>query len=117
MPDEPIPDLSLVPGFTHSDFLRLIDKLVQLEGHWLWRGYAAEAHGYPVFEWGGRDGMVTQVHRLSYLLFRGPIPDGYHIDHLCKVRGCWRPDHLEAVTPGENARRALVKTECIRGHQ
>jgi hypothetical protein len=56
-------------------------------------------------------------------LVNGPIPDGLHLDHLCKVRNCVRPSHLEAVTPRENVMRSdgvaslnARKTHCKRGH-
>jgi hypothetical protein len=67
-------------------------------------------------------GMVY-AHRYAYELLVGPIPPGTELDHLCRVRHCVNPAHLEAVAhrdnllrgdtiPGRNAR----KTECPRGH-
>jgi ribosomal protein L31 len=37
------------------------------------------------------------VHRVAYEALVGPIPSGMHIDHKCRVRSCWRPDHLRVV--------------------
>jgi len=54
---------------------------------------------------GGR--RWQQAHRVFYQLFRGPIPAGLHLDHLCRVASCANPDHLEAVTPAENHRRSM----------
>lgn len=69
------------------------------------------------------DGKVKQVHRVSYEIHCGPIPDGYEVDHRCRVRDCYRPDHLEAVTHLENVRRgdspamqAARRSTCPRGH-
>ena len=68
---------------------------------WIWRKAKFKA-GY---------GMLTisckqyTVHVLNYIAEYGPIPDGCEIDHLCGVRPCVRPDHLEAVTHTDNVRR------------
>lgn len=69
------------------------------------------------------DGKNRRVHRVAYELAYGPIPDGLVIDHLCRVKRCCRPDHLEAVTQQENLLRGdtvnavnAAKTHCVNGH-
>src|SRR5271156_702025 len=47
----------------------------------------------------------TGAHRHMYEMFNGPIPEGLHLDHLCKVPSCVRPEHLEPVTNAENVQR------------
>lgn len=60
------------------------------------------------------------AHRVYYERFVGPVPDGLEPDHLCRVRPCIRPDHLELVTHLENCRRGertkltQVQSEEIR---
>ena len=54
-----------------------------------------------------RHGQTVYAHRLAYETWIGPIPDGMHIDHLCRQRHCINPAHLEAVTPRENAQRTV----------
>ena len=64
------------------------------------------------------------AHRVAFEAFKGKIPAGKDLDHLCRNRGCVNPDHLEPVTRKENVRRgaglggALRKwpTHCKRGH-
>ena len=87
---------------------------------WLWTG-ATKPGGYGNF-WDGE--KVTGAHQFSYRVFNGAIPKGLQIDHLCHVRCCVNPDHLEAVTPRVNALRSnsfaaknARKTHCPNGHE
>lgn len=82
----------------------------------IWLG-AVNNKGYGCF---AIDGRSQLAHRVAYEAMNGPIPDGLTIDHLCRVRNCVNPSHLEAVTVGENNRRARaldVGGECGRGHR
>jgi hypothetical protein len=84
---------------------------------WTWTGPTSEG-GYGVISTGGREGLLVRTHRLAYELLVGPIPDGLHIDHLCKVRRCCNPEHLEPVTQAENNRRAWANhATCPQGHR
>ena len=93
---------------------------VDKNGCWIWNGWI-ENNGYARFSvgqerWG--------AHRWAYERYVGPIPQGLALDHLCRVRACVNPDHLEPVTWAENLRRSdkthaaknRSKTHCKRGH-
>jgi hypothetical protein len=63
------------------------------------------------------------AHRVVYEAAKGPIPEGLHLDHLCRTPPCVNPDHLEAVTPYENIARGTARGAsamrtglCVRGH-
>lgn len=87
---------------------------------WEWHG-DLQTDGY------GRiwlNGKTRYVHRVLYEEFRGPIPDGVQIDHLCRNRCCANPRHMELVTSGENTLRGegltaqnARKTHCVNGHE
>lgn len=90
-------------------------------GCWLWNGTLYPRTGYANF-W--LDGKSNLAHRIAYRWWKGEIPVGYQLDHLCKVRRCVNPDHLEAVTPRVNNLRSMSppainarKTHCKRGHE
>lgn len=51
------------------------------------------------------DGHTVKVHRVGYMQFNGYLPPKKHVDHLCRNRRCWNPEHLEAVTHKQNQRR------------
>lgn len=82
---------------------------------WEWTAYKNPAgYGRAV----GPDGRKQYVHRITYELFVGPIPEGLTVDHLCRNRGCCNPAHLEVVTRRENIQRGgkSLQTHCIHGH-
>ncbi len=91
-----------------------IEKPAGIVGCWRWtRG--TNADGYASF------GPVP-AHRAVYELLVGPIPPGHELDHLCRVRNCVNPHHLEPVTRSENRRRIHrqgpweLRRYCRRGH-
>ena len=86
---------------------------------WSWKA-GKFSDGYGAFYLEGR---TTKAHRVSYELSKGSVPEGLHLDHLCRNKACVNPDHLDPVTCGENLRRGdgfnghqSRQTHCKRGH-
>ena len=87
---------------------------------WEFMGYRLPS-GYGRVQRG--DGVILATHRVSFEYFKGPIPDNFQVDHLCRNRACCNPSHLEAVTHRENTLRGVGaaamnsrKTHCPKGH-
>ena len=60
-----------------------------------------------------RHNRTALAHRTVHELLVGPIPEGMTIDHLCRVKSCVNPEHMEIVTRGENTRRAMQALSLI----
>lgn len=104
---------------------RLASRIdVDDQGCWLWMGKTAKGYGrITVGSWADGSVREVQVHRLVYEILAGPIDGDLTIDHLCRVRRCVNPDHLEPVPLRENLLRGVSspavnsrKTRCKRGH-
>lgn len=94
---------------------QVVQKVTVSEsGCWVWQGRYTD-QGYAVISQANRE---VRVHRLTYELWCGPIPDGLELDHLCRVRPCVNPYHLEPVSHQENMRRGhwSLRTACKNGH-
>lgn len=86
-------------------------------GCWIWQG--------PIY-WNGygqlsRRLFGTQLaHRAFYIKKHGPVVKKIDLDHLCRVRSCVNPAHLEPVTRSVNLRRGAgshgrIKLTCQKG--
>lgn len=94
-------------------------SMINTDDCWLYAKYTNKGYGQIYYQ-----GKRHLVHRIMYENFAGAIPEGYQIDHLCRVPTCINPKHLEAVTPRENylrglspAAQAARRKLCPKGHK
>jgi hypothetical protein len=104
---------------------------VPWSGCWIWLGAILKRSGYgriTVTRWSPSDASLDDgprrknvlIHRHIYELVNNTkIPDGLVCDHLCRVRSCVNPRHIDIVTQRVNSIRgagASLKTHCPFGH-
>lgn len=106
----------------HERFWSKVD-IKDYEQCWEWKG-ARSKTGSVYYGFIGIAGKNALVHRVSYQMRFGFIPDGLILDHLCRNTLCVNPSHLEAVTFRVNTLRGFsptsinaAKTHCIKGHE
>lgn len=114
-----------------GQFRPLMDKLMEKievdpsSGCWIWKG-ALNNNGYGILYIKLPDGRRAPrlAHRLMYAERIGPLTDGLVLDHLCRVRNCANPEHLEQTTHRINilrgeglAAKRAVATHCVHGHE
>jgi hypothetical protein len=94
--------------------------ITDINGCWIFQG-AITSGGYGAI---GIDGKSRSTHMVMHELDKGPIPPGMEVDHLCRVRACCNPGHLEAVPQivnwerGESPSRInALRTHCKHGHE
>lgn len=83
--------------------------------------YSAGSHGYAQVGWNEEgERTVMLAHRALWIAMMGPIPKGYTLDHMCKVRKCINLDHMRLLINYENARRTHGRDwplgQCAQGH-
>jgi hypothetical protein len=105
-----------ITDFPAKWIARQMLKVRKGEDCWQWTGGHIRS-GYARATFRGR---TIYVHRLMYVVFRGPIPAKMVMDHLCNNRKCVNPKHLKVTTSRDNLFRSPLtvasinaqKTEC-----
>lgn len=86
-------------------FWAMVDKSGE---HWLWTGYLSNGYGSILV-----DGKAERVHRYSWTVHNGPIPDGIDVLHKCDIRNCVKPDCLFLGTDLDNIRDMIAKGRSV----
>jgi hypothetical protein len=89
-----------------------------------WITLKTQNKGYSTVGIRGKDVLG---HRVAFEELRGPIPEGLDTDHLCRVRACWNPWHIDPVPrtvnivrgdgPRVTRERLAALTHCTKGHE
>jgi len=97
-----------------------LHKNSTLDPCWLWTAGRKDS-GYATFDVNGK---TVRAHKWYWEQLNGPVPIGFELDHLCKIRHCVNPEHLELVSHYENLLRSsnimilnAKKTHCSNGHE
>ena len=116
-----------------SQMERIVSRFeIQPNGCW-YHPSTPTAKGYAQTKYGWPKAQSILIHRLSWMYYKGEIPEGMVLDHLChnpsecsggvtcKHRRCVNPDHLALVTEKENSQKSVrvyeFREECINGHK
>lgn len=104
-----------------KDEKRFKTKYIKHGDCWIWIGSFNGKKGYGKMLLRGK---LELAHRISYSWYRGHIPTGMTIDHMCNNKACVNPEHLEVATQKDNNLRGNSltaknkrKTHCARGHE
>jgi hypothetical protein len=92
---------------------RFFDKVKKTDNCWIWTA-SVNKQGYGALSIGKKQ---IRAHRVSYMLFKGQIPDGMHVCHSCDNPSCVNPDHLWIGTPKDNAKDCLMKNRFPIGQR
>lgn len=92
---------------------RLWEKVIKGEGCWLWTGAKSEKGYGNIFKKRGNGRTAVMVHRVSYEIHFGEIPEGLFVLHRCDVPACVNPSHLFLGTAQDNVDDMIAKG---RGH-
>ena len=77
----------------------IFSQISVVAGCWVWQGHrSSKGYGLTKIHY-----KKWKVHRLSYTIFKGPIPEGLQVRHMCHNPACVNPEHLEVGTHRQNA--------------
>lgn len=94
----------------YQKFLKRIK--IDKNGCWLFTK-SVNPKGYATFGYSIGRGLYEKIraHRYSFEIHKGKIPESLVIDHLCRVKNCVNPEHLDAVTQEVNINRGEMRAK------
>src|SRR3990172_11012531 len=88
---------------------RFLAKITKTKTCWLWKESKGRYAHFRLF------GKPVRINRAAYILFIGPIPEGYEVCHTCDNTKCVRPSHLFLGTHLDNMVDMVNKSRAV-GH-
>lgn len=92
-----------------NNLTRFYSKVRKSEGCWSWLA-GKDKDGYGKF-WYLND--TIRANRASWILHKGPIPEGMHILHSCDNPECTNPEHLFLGTSRDNVLDMVAKNRNV----
>lgn len=88
-----------------QSFEKFFDKV---DGCWMWNG-SNKGKRMPYGSFTFRGKRNQSAHRVSWIIYKGDIPEGMLVLHKCDVPQCVNPDHLFLGNYLDNERDKLLK--------
>lgn len=94
-------------------FMKMFDAAERVGDCILWRGRFTSGYGAIC----DADGAQKGAHRVSWEMFKGPIPDGMHVLHRCDNPPCVNPDHFFLGDQRANNNDRIAKQRTAKGEE
>lgn len=92
---------------------RFTEKFHKGEQNDCWNWLAGKVRdGYGFFS---VNGNLHKAHRVSWVIYRGDIPEGMSVLHHCDNRACINPNHLYLGTHQDNMRDMVRRGRSLSG--
>lgn len=86
-------------------------------GCWIWTAASRDGRYGALTLWVDGKWKLVNAHRVAWILFRGPIPEGLCVLHKCDVERCANPKHLFLGTNPENTEDRTRKGRSAKGER
>lgn len=103
-------EYSLLSEQEKAERLRLYFErnVIRKRGCWDWKG-AKTSNGYVRMDYARKEPRIS-VHKYSWMIHNGDVPEGMLVLHRCDNRRCSNPDHLFLGTQADNM--SDMKSKC-----
>jgi hypothetical protein len=114
------PQWMIEQGFSDSFAKRLFDRVTITDTCWIWTGPVNHGGYGSATKGKGKHCFPFRVHVASWMIHRGPIPNGLCVLHNCPGGdnpSCVNPDHLWLGTQIQNRADCVAKNRQAKGER